>query len=614
MKELYLNKLQMKKIVYILSVVFAGFIMSCEDILEAPSKSTLDESTIYSNPELASRAIVGILEPIGQTNSYRGRFLTHFGANTDIEWINSTAINGRGDLSRYINSPTNVDMNGSNNVWAMIYVGIERANLCIRGIRTYGNPAPDNEMGQLLGEALTYRAIYYADLLKTWGDVIARFEPVTADSIYVKKSDRGVIYKQIIADLEEAATLVAWPNETARTSNSEGINKAFVKAFRARLCLMAAGFSLYPQGGIRRSNDPELSVATLYPIALQECKDVIESGHAQLEPTFEGFFRKVCEEVISTGGESLWEIPFADGRGRMAFTFAVNHQTTDQYQANGDNRGGVFGPLPNVYYDFDVKDTRRDVTCVPYRYGNATYVNNVLTVPAKQELVGLDNWYFGKYRYDWMNRRVTSSNDDGLNKVYMRYAEVLLMAAEIENELNGPAAAAPYLKQIRQRAFDPADWSEKVDAYVDALSSKEDMFNGIVTEHGLEFCGEMLRKQALIRWNLLKTKMDETKTKMYALRDRSGDYTDVPSTLYYDYVADDEGRMTDLVIYGLNRGETEVNPFGYANSVTWVDATKLTDVNINSIYAKNPDQYQFWPIWQYFLDNSNGMLVNDYGY
>ena len=32
---------------------------------------------------------------------------------------------------------------------------------------------------------------------------------------------------------------------------------------------------------------------------------------------------------------------------------------------------------------------------------------------------------------------VTSTNDDGVNKIYMRYAEVLLMAAEIENEL-GP--------------------------------------------------------------------------------------------------------------------------------------------------------------------------------
>jgi len=46
-------------------------------------------------------------------------------------------------------------------------------------------------MGQLLGEALTYRAIFYADLLKAWDDVVARFEPVSGTTIYLPKSDRG---------------------------------------------------------------------------------------------------------------------------------------------------------------------------------------------------------------------------------------------------------------------------------------------------------------------------------------------------------------------------------------------------------------------------------------
>ncbi len=488
-----------------------------------------------------------------------------------------------------------------------MYMGIERANLCIRGIRSYGNPAPGNEMGQLLGEALTYRAIYYADLLKSWGDVVAKFEPVSSATIYIPKSDRGVIYKQLIADMEEAASLVGWPNENTRTISTEGVNKAFVKAFRARLCLSAAGYSQYPDG-IRRNSDPDLSVEKLYPIALQECKDVITSGKAQLESTFEGVFRKMCQENISSGWESLWEIPFADGRGRMAFTFAVNHQTNDQYHANGNNRGGVFGPLPHVFYDFDVKDTRRDVTCVPYQYGTA------LGGVAKQELRSLDSWCFGKYRYEWMNRFVTSTNDDGLNKIYMRYAEVLLMAAEIENELNGPVSAAPYLKEIRRRAFSPADWTVKVDNYVDAIGSKDQMFNAIVNEHAFEFCGEMERKQALIRWNLLKVKMDESKLKMVDLRNQTGAYTDVPTNLFYRYVADEDGKITKLEIYGLNRGENSDMSGEYPGVMVWVGVDEIDDTKIASLYSNNPDQNQFWPIWQYFIDQSNGMLVNDYGY
>lgn len=89
-----------------------------------------------------------------------------------------------------------------------------------------------------------------------------------------------------------------------------------------------------------------------------------------------------------------------------------------------------------------------------------------------------------------MDRRA-SGNDDGINKVYMRYADIILMRAEIENELNGPEAAAPYLKKIRQRAFSEANWPKEVEQYVAAASvSKETMFNAIIDERAFEFCGE----------------------------------------------------------------------------------------------------------------------------
>jgi hypothetical protein len=208
-----------------------------------------------------------------------------------------------------------------------------------------------------------------------------------------------------------------------------------------------------------------------------------------------------------------------------------------------------------------------------------------------------------------MSRFVTPSNDDGVNKMYMRFAEILLMAAETANELDGPSAAAPYLKEIRKRAFDVSDWPEKVDDYVDALTTKEAMFNAIVDEHKFELCGEFERKQALIRWNLLKTKLDETKASMFALRDRTGDYADVPATLYYKYEADNE----TLDIYGLNRGETSDPGSGYT-SMTYVAASQLNDAKINSIYTNDPNTKQFWPIWQVFIEGSNGKLVNDYGY
>jgi hypothetical protein len=205
-----------------------------------------------------------------------------------------------------------------------------------------------------------------------------------------------------------------------------------------------------------------------------------------------------------------------------------------------------------------------------------------------------------------MSRRVTSTNDDGINIMYMRYAEVLLLAAEAANQLEGPASAASYLKEIRKRAFPSELQAEKVDNYVSALTSKEAMFNAIVKENLYEFTGEMLRKQSLIRWNLLGTNIDLAKQKMTNLINRTGEYTDVPTTLYYKYADDGE----TLVIYGLNRGETN-DPGVEYSAKGW---TNLTSERVEAIYVNDPDTKQFWPIWQTFIDNSNGLLVNDYDY
>ena len=594
----------MKYKVIIAGLIISGLLTSCQDLgeeyFDTPAQSTLDEQLIFSTAGLAQGAVDGIKVSFGEEQSYRGRLLTYQGLNTDTEWLlASSSDNAKSDLVVYDAKADNTEMNSPKNAWAMMYEGIERANLCIRGLRKYGNPLPNTEMGQLLGEALTLRAIYYADLVRNWGDVPSRFEPVSTSTIYVPKASRDEIYKQLIADLGEAGTLVAWPNETAATTSTERINKAFVKGFRARLAMTASGFQQYSDG-VRRSTDPALSVGTMYKLALDECRSVIASGSAHLEPTFEGLWRKYNQENIAAGGESLWEIPFGATRGRVLFTFAVRHDAVDQFQQMGTNKGGVNGPLPFVFYDYDQADSRRDVTCVPYKWGAA--VNG----KAKQELTDLQTWYFGKYRFEWMNRIVTAPNDDGVNKIYMRYAEVLLIAAEAANELEGPGSAAVYLKEIRRRAFASGSQAVKVDAYVDSFTSKQAMMNAIIEENKYEFTGEMERKFALIRWNLLKTKLDEAKVKMARLKARSDEYATVPLTLYYKYKADN----TTLEVYGLNRGETQAQGADYT-SKSW---DKLEDNKITTLYKAgvNPDKRQFWPIWQTFIDGSNGQLVNDW--
>lgn len=595
----------MKKTIFILpllAICLIAGMSSCEDALEAPTKSSLDEQVIFSTPVLAEGALMGIHQSLAETNSYRGRYIPFYGINTDIEWYNSSenVNDDRAKLTGYDPSPNSTQMNTENNAWAKMYEAIERANLCIRGLRLYGNVEKNSELAQILGEALTLRAMIYNDLIKAWGDVPARFEPISPSTLYLPKTDRDTIYKQIIADLAEAENYVPWPNETAVTRTTERVNKAFVKGLRARICLAAAGYSQRPDETIRRSNDPELSVDNLYPIVKQECIDIIESKTCKLG-TFEQNFRNLCEDNVTAGLESLYEIPFSDGRGRVLYTFGVEHTTPDKYTQQA--KGGQNGPLPYVYYDFDKDDIRRNITCVPYEWTNGKQV------PRK-----LSSWCFGKLRYEWMKRVVTSTNDDGINWQCMRYADIYLMAAEAINELDGPEAAAPYLREIRKRAF--PNNPEKVDAYMASVTaSKEAFFNAIVNERALEFCGESLRKADLIRWNLLSAKMNEAKQKLTRLSNREGEYNDLPDKIYYKTADDGES----LIIYGLEHGHTDTEgaALNYESSKGWFvsnGVNTLTVDKINSLFQRDPDTRQFWPIWQVFIDSSNGMLTNDYGY
>lgn len=590
----------MKKLINnILTIsVFAILLVSCNKVLDAPTKSTMDESVIFSTPILAEGAIAGVIQSFGETNSYRGRYLVYYGINTDCEVNNSlkNVSDDKSRLSNYTTTPANTQMNTENNAWAKFYEGIERANLAIRGLRKYGNVASNPQMAQILGEMLTLRAVVYNDLVKAWGDVPARFEPVDENTVYLPRSDRDVIYKHLLADLEEAATLVAWPNESAVTTSTERVNKAFVKGLRARLALAAGGFGQRPDGTVRRSTDPDLAPEKMYAIVKKECLDVINHpGAGKLLP-FEETFKLLCGEKAQAGLESLWEIPFSAGRGRVIFDLGVKHTTVDKYTQQA--KGGTNGPNPIMFYEYDVNDARRDVTCVPYEWTKGVQVPT-----------NLGKWYFGKYRYEWLPRTVTSTNDDGLNWLYMRYADVVLMAAEAINELDGPAAAAPYLKMIRTRAF--PDNPDKVNTYMSMVTtSKETFFNAIVNERALEFTGEMLRKGDLIRWNLLGSKLNDAKTKLEQLENRQGEYANLPAKIYYKTAADGES----VIIYGLNYGDTDAegSSLGFESSKTWTMAASGDNVNYwDALFLRNPDLQQFWPIWQVFIDGSNGQLNND---
>ena len=588
-------------------------ITSCD--MDAPSQSSLDASVVFSQSDLAEGSVMAIHDCWGKTNSYRGRWIAFYGMNNDAEWYNgctySERTNAKFATANYSTTEDNTQLNVTNDTYTALYQGIEKANIAIDNIRQYGDVENNAGMAHLLGEALTLRALIYVELMRTFGDVPARFEQTTNENTYLPRSSQDDIYKQILADLEEAENYCYWPNENTVTKTTERVSKSFVKGLRARAALYACGYKLYSDGSYRQSTDAELSGDKMYQIARDECVDVIKSGRNTLG-TFEENFTKLCEENYTAGEESIWEIPFKEGRGRVVSSKGIRMQSPwnqyVQYQKTG-SVGGECGPVPTLYYDYDVEDIRRDITCIPYRWYNGGDNNEG---DAKQELWGIKNWCFGKLRYEWMNRKATSL-DDGINWQLMRYADIYLMAAEAENELNGPANAVQYLRPILNRAL-PA---EKVNALIAQYSASKEAFRqGIRDQRKFEFAGEMLRKQDLIRWGILDQTLAETKVKLQQLAKREGAYADLPDKLYYTYI----DKQT-LKIYGLNHGETDdqgdvLRKEEGWESKGWItsnDEPNLTEDIINGYYVVDkPSQHCVWPLPQLVINNSSGTLNNDF--
>ena len=613
----------------------------CNDFLDVNSKSEFAEDVVFSKEETSAGMINGIYHYFGEETSYRSRMLAYMGINTDIELQSSSADAKVGDQDRrslavYLQNAGLSD--GFNKAdgkdpWSVQFAAIEHCNLCISGIEKYGNPQPGNRMGELLGEALTMRAFFYFDLIKYWGDVPARFEPLTSKDLFLPKSDRTVIYDQIIADLERAENLLPWPGEGVSTNTVERPSKAFAKGLRARIALSAAGKALVRQdrnnieGGDAGVIDyvfaDEAKRAELMQIVKSECEQVIAKNCNPLADDYEQIWKDVMNDETSIGRESMFEIGFKSTRGQHSRLMGALCEGANKY-ATVDIKPYVYAS-PTLFYDYNQADSRRDVTVLPYKYVvKSSKLTTGDTKNGFQDISDITKMSFGKYRSSYRdvskNGKLEGS-DFGINFPVMRSADLYLMLAEAVNELEGPANAKQYLQTVRNRAFHAQDGRFDLISY--DINTKEGFLKAIQDERKFEFANELVRKQDLIRWGILKQSMDQARTDARDLREGTGKYANVHKSIYYRLKNSEE-----LEIKGLNSDDdveecTEANGWiekvwaseESTNASTNIKEQRLSDTWIQSSYYQgDPDKRQLLPIVSIIIESSNGKLKNDFGY
>lgn len=599
----------MKKIIHFISFIVLLYVISaCDDYLTTDSKSIFTEESIFYNIDFATKSVIGIYEPLFDNQLYNN-YMFYYSCDNDLEF--SLAVDN-GSLVSASHYNTEPGMSFLGGAWTQIYSGIERANICIEGLPKSQIWEGENaEVARhLYGEAVTLRAFYYYLAIQLWGDVPFVTKSTQAgDDFYIPKTDRDSIYEYLIEDLKNVQDYVPWMTKTQTVERMN--NKGFVKGLRARMSLAYAGYSLRNKTfETRRGRYWE----DYYKIANQECKEIMESGVHQLNPNFGAIFKTLHAYTQDLNyKEILSEIPF--GRlisGQVATSIGMRFTT---YDPKYGQTGIAFQTSVPYYYSFDRKDTRRDIAVEMYNYGSNSNVG-------KQWPVSYNTISHSKWRKSWINPPMGGDLKNvrytGINWPLMRYSDIILMFAESENQINGPTQAAKdALSLVRQRAFPEETWSTKVYHYIDSVSAnKESFFNAIVNERAWEFGGELLRKNDLIRWNLLGVKVNEMKNDFQKIINDDPSYIyheKVPTYIFWKHKEDGETiefLNTDYRLPG--------NAIPGYNRLSWLPLTsaanKNTYMNTINIVANGYDETKnnhLYHIYSENIEKSNGILNND---
>lgn len=593
------------KLRYLIYTLAAVMTTACQDFLAPESLSTFDSNYIFSNAEDARKAVNAIYVHFSH-DGFRSRLSNNMTGNTDIEHAGGSSDGARYQIWRLNAQENNGDLGY---IWDIGYKAIRDANIAIEGILASealnsSDVQLSKNMHHLLGEAYTMRAYWYSMLIFYFGDIpFVQEAPKVGVEFNLPREDRNVILSAVIQDMIDAESDMLWADELP--FGIEQINREYTLGMIARLSLQRGGYYLKPDMSIAREAD----YLDYYTIANDYAKKLIELKDRPLPNDFRQIFLNQCKFISPVNDEILFEVPFAIGEGDVAWNIGIRVDQGNHPYGSGSN----YMAMPPTYmYSFDTTDQRLDVTCGLY----------TINSDFQQELVSTGNMNIsqGKWSRHFLDTPpgASTAKGTGINWPMMRYADVLLMHAEAENELNGPTGLAQdALRRVRQRAFDESVWSEKVDSYISsAAASKETFFNALVDERAWEFGGEMIRKYELIRWNLYGTKISEMLAGLKNMADDANSGAgDLP-----DYVYVKNGENGDLMIY--NKFKKAVA----APDDTWTRESWLISMydQTRGTYAEwitrdwanytEPVRYIF-PIPTIGIDNSRGVLKNDgYGF
>ena len=506
------------KLVYVLGALLSMGVVSC-DLTEKPT-SFYEMDTYFTTAGKAKMAVIGIYDCLAAEGSY-GQYVMPFASSDDMYMVRGTATGDgtRRDISHYALTSSNTWVAS---VWNYIYEGIDRANTAIAGIEKMPGYENSDELKELVAQARFLRAFLAFDLVRYWGDV--PFKTTSTGSFgdtAQPRTEREKIYDQIIIDLDFAKIHLKPGNEVA---SSEVPCRGAARALLMRVYLQRAGYSL--DRTTRTLTRPDDATRKNYfDAVIEEWKAFGTEGyHNFYGAGYEELFKNYSKLVLNNQ-ESLWEIAFEPNNGQKdnaGYWATYNGPLVDAPDAGSGAANQNFFGRANAFFivlpywgDFyDDNDVRRDVNFVDYVYRWVKKDKAQVKMSVCQEISKNMYRYPGKWRREWMAPGFVDPNHTGVNYCPLRYADVVLMAAEAYNEINDTPKAWELLNDVRARAhateINSSNYASLMKApkvydlpFISDGDEAGKFRTALYWERAFETAYEGQRKFDLIRWGVL---------------------------------------------------------------------------------------------------------------
>ncbi|RKR83686.1 putative outer membrane starch-binding protein [Mucilaginibacter gracilis] len=397
-----------KYIAMLMFLVVTG--TSCKkDFIELSDPTKISVDDLYSDANglgLAVTAAYGALQDIyGKGTSGTGMYLF-----TDVPSDNSNALvsgAGLGDFDLFTVAPENVNLSTQ---WQNLYRCIARCNAIIG--RAPGISMSATLRDRYIAEAKFLRALSYFNAVRIWGGIPLVTKEIASidESLGYGRETVDNVYAQIEKDLSDAETVL--PATYAAADLGRATSGA-AKAILGKVYLTEKKF--------------------------QQCKSKLAELLPKATNAWGYDLLPLYSDVFNTANEMNKEIIFAVrytkgglGTGSPFFNWFVPNQSGSTIATVGGGSG--FNTIMQDLYDaFPTNDLRRG-------YSIANYVTSANVT-----------YYYTK-KYTDVPANANDSNNDW---IVIRYADVLLMYAEADNEINnGPSTTAiDAVNQVRRRGY-----------------------------------------------------------------------------------------------------------------------------------------------------------------